>query len=350
MTGDRRTNMNHDWEDLSTDHQIWATLGYETPASGCKPFARNSRTLLHLKAAVDIATKDALSSGWLRTLEQIEGGPFPGPWLKFHKRSEVEAFLVEYDVARATPISCDILRARVKALVESLSALNGKAYGKLIEELARTHNYVELLQLRFEDPSSESLADSKINGPKSIPDVAIHHKAVETDNKPIPQASSTSVKSPGAASSAAAVRILPPLAKGAELDEKTQTYCRQYHRDQEALEKELYGAPVSPEDKQTYDSLFNWKHYADQRGYIKVNPITCDNYPRVFAILSRTKGWTVGPNMAKVLRGAIYNREKAREWYQRLPMNDPRRSEDDGHDNFLEVLKEGEAMLLGQSS
>lgn len=349
MTGDHRTNIKHDWEDLSTDHQIWATFGYDTPGSGSKPLARNSRTLLQLKAAVDIATKDAFSTGWLRTLEHIEGGPFPGPWLKLHKRSDVEAFLVEYDVARASPISHSILKTRVKALVESLSALNRKAYDKLIEELAQTHNYTHLLQIRFEAPSDDSLAAST-NGSKNIPDVAILHKVAETDSKPLSQVSSTLVKPSGAVSSAVAIPTLPCLAKGAELDEKTQAYCRQYHRDQEALEKELRDAPVRPEDKKTYDSLFDWKPYADQRGWMKVTPITSGNYPQVFAILSRNKGWTMGPNMAKVLRGAIYNREKAREWYQRLPMNDPRRSEDDGHDNFLKVLKEGEAMLLSQSS
>lgn len=348
MTGDHRTNMNHDWDDLSTDHQIWTTLGYETPASGPKPFARNARTLLHLKAAVDIATKDALSSGWLRTLEQIDGGPFPGPWLKFHKRSEVEAFLVEYDVARASPISRNVLKDRVEALIGSLSALNRKAYDKLIEELAHTHKYVQLLQLRFEASSSDSLAAST-NGAKSIPDVALHPKAA--DNKvPLSHANQISLKPVSALPPSAASPTLPPLAKGAELDEETHDHCRQYHRDQEVFEEQLRDAPVSPEDKKTYGSLFDWKPYTDQRGRSKVTPITCENYPRVFTILSRTKGWTMSPSMAKALRGAIYNREKVREWYRRLPVDDHRRSEDGGHENFLKVLREGEATLLGQSS
>lgn len=132
----------------------------------------------------------------------------------------------------------------------------------------------------------------------------------------------------------------------AELDEETRKYCTRYHRDQEAFEKELSSAPVSLDDKKAYDSLFDWEPYEDQRDRSKVTPISCDNYPRVFTILGRTEGWTMSTDMSSNLRSAIFNREQAQKWYQRLPANDPRRSGDKGHENIIKVLKEGEAILL----
>jgi hypothetical protein len=143
---------------------------------------------------------------------------------------------------------------------------------------------------------------------------------------------------------------VPTLPLGAELDDDTQECCRKYHRDQEAFEKEHRDAPVSPEKKKEYDSLFDWKPYTDSKGRSKITPITCDNYPRIFAILDRNPGWVMGEVMAKKLRGAIFNREKAQEWYQRLPVTDPRRGEDGGHRNFIKVLKEGEAILRKKSA
>jgi hypothetical protein len=143
---------------------------------------------------------------------------------------------------------------------------------------------------------------------------------------------------------------LPTLPLGTELDEDTQDYCYQYHRDQEAFKEKLKQVPVSPDKKKEYDSLFDWKPYTDSKGRSKITPITCDNYPRVFAILDCNHGWVMGEVMAEKLRGAIFNREKAQEWYQRLPATDPRRGEDGGHRNFIKVLKEGEAILRKKSA
>lgn len=49
--------------------------------------------------------------------------------------------------------------------------------------------------------------------------------------------------------------------------------------------------------------------------------------------------------MAYDLRGAISGREGAQRWYQRLHPDDERRSEDDGHQNIIQILKEGRARL-----
>jgi hypothetical protein len=102
-------------------------------------------TLSNLKAAIHIACKDAISSSWLRTPEQIDGGAFPGPWLRIDSRKQAEEFLIEYDVARASPICYKKMKVQVKALTESLRLLSPSVVDALVRQIARTHNYTYLL-------------------------------------------------------------------------------------------------------------------------------------------------------------------------------------------------------------
>jgi hypothetical protein len=343
MTGNHRTQINHGWEDLSTADQIRTRLGYKTTWPG----STREHSFLNLKAAIDIACKDALSPNCLRTLEQVEGGAFPGTWLNLHSRKQAEDFLIEYDVARASPISCSKMKVQVRALIESLRLLSPTAFDALVRQIARTHNYTHLL----DNDTPTSSRSSSVAAPE-VTDAAqnrVEALKVAATSPPLhPRTTATEPATP--VHSVAPTPVLPTLPLGAELDDDTQECCRKYHRDQEAFEKELRDAPVSPEKKKGYDSLFDWKPYTDSKGRSKITPITCDNYPRVFAILDCNHGWVMGEVMAEKLRGAIFNREKAQEWYQRLAATDPRRGEDGGHRNFIKVLKEGEAILRKKSA
>lgn len=342
MTSNHRTKINHDWDDLSSADQVWASLGYETPSAGHKSHARNERTLLNLKAAVDMAAKDALSPSWLRTPEQITGGTFPGPWIGLHSRTEVEAFLIEYDVARASAVSYTEMKVQLK----SLPRFSPTAYDTLTESIARTHNYTHLLR--------KHIATSSPSSPVATSDTPVATQSAAEPTKSVPEhppadQRKTAADPPASVKSVAPSTSLPTLQLGAELDEDTQDYCYQYHRDQEAFEKALRYAPVAPDDKREYDGLFDWKPYTDHKGRSKTTPVTCDNYPRVFAILSRAPDWNMSQEMARKLRGAIFYREQAQKWYQRLPASDPRRDGDGGHQNFIKVLKDGEAVLKKNS-
>lgn len=98
-------------------------------------------------------------------------------------------------------------------------------------------------------------------------------------------------------------------------------------------------------EKEDFDSLFDWEPFTDKKGYSKVTPISCDDYPRVFVIMSRIPGWVMPDEMAYDLRGAISGREGAQRWYQRFHPDDERRSEDDGHQKIILILKDGRARL-----
>lgn len=233
MTGNHRTKISLDWEDLSTSHQIRRNLGYRTNVSNV---SRES-TLSNPMAAIDIACKDAISSSWLRTPEQIDGGAFPGPWLKLRNRKEVESFLVEYDVARASPICYNKMKVLVKGLIESLRLLSPSALDALVGQIARTHNYTHLLA---NDAAAEPCLPSAV-----IPDKP---NATQNHIEP-PNLAATSLPvhpRPTAVEPATCVPVvapsptLPLLPLGAKLDEETQKHCKQYHSDQEFFEKFIF--------------------------------------------------------------------------------------------------------------
>jgi hypothetical protein len=331
MTGNHRTELSHNWEDMSTADQIYTSLGHNS----LEVFnGRGKRSFANLKAAVDIACRDALSSNWLRTLEQIGGGAFPGPWLKLHSRNEAEAFLIEYDVARASPISYNNMKVQVKALIESLRLLSPTAVDALIGQIARTHNYTYLLDNDATTGSpNSSVANFQVPGAAQnqveAPDAAATSPPISPRPTAVESATPFMAPSP----------TLPPLPLGAELDEEMQEYYEQYHRDQEFFEKFIFYTYLPWQDEKEYKGLFDWEPYIDRNGRSKVRPITCDNYPSVFAILDRQPGWVMGPKLAKSLRGAISNREEVQKWYQRLPVIDPRRGKDGGHQNFTMYSK-----------
>lgn len=141
--------MSHDWDDVPSSDQILSGLGYEYGAGalGGRTAESKERTLLHLKAAVDMVVNDTLGPAWLRTQEQIDGGAFPGPWLKPRSDEEVLAFLLEYDAARANPTAAATFSANVNSLISLLPTLSKSVNGTLLEQLARTHNYEYLLGL-----------------------------------------------------------------------------------------------------------------------------------------------------------------------------------------------------------
>jgi hypothetical protein len=87
----------------------------------------------------------AVDSRWLRTREQIDGCAYPGPLMQVRSRHDVEALLVEYDVARTNSIDEAELLIRTTALRENIRLISPSTYDGLIIQLARMHNYTYLL-------------------------------------------------------------------------------------------------------------------------------------------------------------------------------------------------------------
>jgi hypothetical protein len=313
MTGGNRTIVARDSERLADLPQTWSALGYQQIEPGPDSYECEERVFLTIRAAVDLAVKDATSSQWLRTREQVDGGPFPGPWMHFQSRKEVEAFLIEYDVARAKPLAQAELRTQTAALKENLRSLSQSAYDSMIAQLALIHNYTSILG---------------------------KHPAPAVPKPPFP----ATVSPP---ENAKDTRLSNPQSRtNAERRKDLIALCNAYHASQEEFETELFTTPVPDAEKAEFQALFDWKAFTDRQGRAKFNRIPKQNYPRVFKIVKSTPGWKPSATLATALRGTVSGREEAQKYYHALPASDSRRNPDDVHQGTIDDFKAGEAMLL----
>jgi hypothetical protein len=257
MTGNNRTVIARASERLADLPKIWSALEYEQIESGLDTSESKQCTLLALRAAVDMAVRDATSRQWLRTREQVDGGPFPGPWMHFQNHGEVEAFLIEYDVARAKPLALSELLVQTAALKQSLRSLSKSTYDGTIAQLARIHNYTSLLD-KFPAP-----APPESRFPASMEEDA---KDMRTAN--------------------------PSRTATEQRRKEIVALCDVYHAHQEEFETELYSIPVAAAaDKAEFQTLFDSKSFIDrQSGRAIFNRIPRQNYSRVFKIVKNTPG------------------------------------------------------------
>jgi hypothetical protein len=321
-----------------------------------------------------MATRDVSSQRWLRTREQVDGGTYLGPLMQLRSRGDVEDFLVEYDLARASPITEIQPNVKTSLLKDAFRLISRSAYEAMIDRLARIHNYTHLLDKYPATVVPESVATTAKSGTSKpsvvdtakisagIPSTPPPTEATGSSTKPLelitPAESTVTLTSKESRPverpiNATASSIQSPAAKVAP-DVPTegtslQDVVSQYHQDQRSLEKQLYACRTSiPVGKDLFESFFNWD-VSDGLGRKKAAPIACKNYPRVFEIVRRIPGYTIDPKMVETLESSITKREEAQKFYQRMPIDDPRRMEDDGHQNMIDVLKAGKAMLLSNN-
>jgi hypothetical protein len=312
MTGKNRTVLAQASDRLADLSKIWSALGYEQTEPDLDSNESKEHAFLSLRAAVDMAVRDATSRQWLRTREQVDGGPSPGSWMHFQNRDDLDAFLIEYDVARAKPLALIELRAQTAGLKESLRSLSRSAYDGMIAQLTRTHNYTSLLD-KFPAPAPRYPAAVHAEGEGDLKDTRLSN--------------------------------VPTRAEQRRKD--IMALCDRYHAHQEEFETELFSTPVSAADKAEFQNLFDSKSFIDkQTGRAKSNRIPKQNYSRVFKIVKNTPGWKPSATLAKALRSTISGGEEAQEFYRRLPASDSRRDNDDKHQEIIDVFKKGEAMLL----
>lgn len=229
LTGNNCAVLPRASERLADLPRICSALEYEQIEPDLEVSESKQCTLLALRAAIDMAVRDATSRQWLRTREQVDGGLFPGPWMYFKNRDEVEAFLIDYDVTRSKPLALNELRVQTAALKQSLQSLSRPAYDGTITHLARTHNYTSLLD-KFTAPApphSRFLASTEEDT-----------KDMRTSN--------------------------PPRTTTKQRRKEIVALCDVYHAHQEEFETELYSIPVAAADKAEFQTLFDSKSFIDR--------------------------------------------------------------------------------------
>ena len=333
MAARHRTVIAHDSRRLADLPGIWSALGYQQDEPGSDTYKCEGRSLLTLRAAVDLATRDVTSRQWLRTREQVDGGPFPGPWLHLQSRDEVKAFLIEYDVARSRLLSEYELRTQTAALKEDLRSLSRPAYAGMIAQLARTHNYTSLLdkypksgdlptKTIATSPTTSESASTDYFAPKPpvIDRTGSNNEALAPSTPATATTVSTSsrkrpredpVSNPGSRGrTLATTEATASSLSRVPSRRKVQDLVSQYHRNQRVFEEALYDYRTSvPVAKELFERLFGWESRHDQLERWLIS-LPLFNYPRICAIIARISGFEPDPEMAETLRSLLFKREE----------------------------------------
>jgi hypothetical protein len=304
-----------------------------------------------------MARRDSVSSRWLRIRKQVDGGVYPSPLSQLRSRSEVEVFLIVYDILG--PGHTDGLQPRVAALKENLRLISVSAYGVLILQLARIHNCTFLLDQypKPTDPQTPTTtAVSATGGSTSTnstqapahsqsPPTQTFTDLTESDDTSLSPTTPTQVtttlplsrKQPREESPenpkipAQAPVVAPtsdtPAAEGipssssqeATLKKMVQDLVPQYHLHQKLLEQQLYACRhFMPMPADRFVSLFN--HETHGRNSWR---ISFKNYPRVFEMVSQFPGCENDlQQMAQTLRNVILGREEAQKFCRSFDVSD----------------------------
>lgn len=336
--------------------QIATTLlpHHETETGTDAYAALNQKTFCLLKVAVEMAVRDALAPGWLRTREQIDGGAFPGLWLKLPKDHEVTAFLLEYDVSRSHASSQTTWKAKVDVLMMSFFSMSQETRETQVRRLAAIHKYGSLLPKGSTQRQSSSLRIATISStrdavgpsygrvitstnavasrPSTRNAVGTVNRRVVTSTKAVATVATTTTVVPHVSR-----KITAMLALDEKPDHETWEHCRLYHEHQKAFERLLWQAcSVSVLGSGVFYGMFDFVR--DEHGQIAPAPSCCEDYEEIARGLCDIQGWAPDTKLTKTLKKTIHHREEAQPWYERLHTHDSRRNKIDGHRNFIDVL------------
>jgi len=275
-----------------------------------------------------MACDDATTSGWVRTREQIDGGPFRQP-RPYSSADEADTFLLELDQARTRIVPRPILeitliheKARFRELpLRSRVAfsVNRAQYHGLTSTLAGFPRFSNVVQQTKQTMKLLRLASAEARVLKSIPpDSEFTYQA------PV-------VVPPGAVDMSHSVpsgRKEPKTGERPPLD--LVITGRSYSKAGRNISRRLVDFLVSKESswpKSERDDIGNsytieeHVEYGVSTRYPKM--ISCSCFIRL-ARKARQSGWVMDDELASLFITAITGRRKLREWHDRLPIDDPR--------------------------
>lgn len=327
-TGGQKTQLAHDWEDLSTAREVCVATGQCPSEERRYPFPS---ALDMLRAAFQLAVEDSLSPGWLRTPEQVDGGDFPGPWRTLHTPRDVMEFLIEYDASMQKSVSKSDLETKVKDMINALAIMSESVSNALLRESAILNNYTDLFNKWFTMPESKPLAVPR--------NQTIHCRYAERETT-TPSSPESTLTLQARAKRKKFKRKKLPL--HATLPSEVSNSVKIYKINQDVFINLLSRTEPAAKDKDLFLQQFTF-------GMESV--IDCKDIYFACKIARRSPKFVYRshPQMARALGTAIASRQKAHNWYCRLPHEDPRCESNSGHLQFLEQLRKAQAVLIGDT-
>lgn len=305
FTGEQRTTLIHQYS-FSAIEKFCEAKGW-LPPTGANSF----RAVAIVRAAVGMAVKDATTTTWARTLEQIDGGQFPGP-RRLSTWEDKRRFLSGFD----------LIAKKVHFGMEELEEMFESILGAEADEVAAKH------ALRY---NYTSLLPEDIMKKYNIPTV---RRMDLIDLIKAERSGSTR------ASPSATPKKDQELLKG--LGKVVASY-QQLGRD---ISKCLIDS-LPEADKASAQTLYTLVT-CSERGVSQQYPEmkSCRAFEDVASMVSKS-GWKMNDKVAGWFVAAIMDRRKLRNWYDHLPNDDERFDHNDQHEHFLQTLIKVAKELLG---
>jgi hypothetical protein len=303
-----------------------------------------------MTAAVKRATDDATSSGWMRTKEQIDGGPFSQPrTIRFEHNAALA--LVELDFARTASseefvdfaVDPDLFRyedlpARIQV---AITANTAQRHG-LTKKLAKFPRHTNIQQQTPQTIKLVQIATAEARVRKLIPPATDYtYQAPATTALCTARTRLSGRDKPGNG------QPLPlNLAKTGRNYQKAGRNIST--RLVEVLESQFDSKPecVRTQTRAMYSTVEHTE-----------NGVTTE-YPKMkssgafknIASRIRQSGWVLDDEVAGWFITAIQGRRELRSWYDRLPSDDTRFKDNDKHEAWLQTIIQVVVTLAGHQA
>lgn len=295
-----------------------------------------------------MAVDDAINAGWVYAREQVDGGPFSQPQT-FATADEADMFLLELHLARTRPVTRRILGLILEHEKARFQGLPPRLRIAFSVNRAQDHDLTSSLDMfaRFAHVEKQNVHTIRLIRLASAE--ARLHRIVPPTNKfqyiaPVVITGATGI-------SDATTSTHEEFPIGEELPTHLKETARKYKKVGREITTRLVRFLNSQIESWTEDKRAEVRDLYDLREYHDVDV----EYPkmkssRAFEELARKLrqvGYTMDGLTARDFITVIKGHRKLRDWYDRLPKDDPRSADNQNHEAWLQTLIEVVVILAG---
>jgi len=345
MTGGRRTEIPKSDELSTRDEILKTTKCFSASGKAGRP------ALDVMTAAVKRAVDDGTSSGWMRTKEQIDGGPFSQPRKLLFEWPAAVA-LVELDLARMGPSSEYDLDYAVGHELFRYENLPVRIQTAITANTAQRHDLTQMLANipRYKNIQQQTPQTIKL----------IHIATAEARvRKLIPPATDYTYQAPEvtalrpAGTTTAKLSGLDKPGNGQSLPSNLAKTGRGYQKAGRDISTRLVKFLESQLDSKTEcvktqtRSLYSTVEHTENGATTEYPKMESSGAFKTVASRARQWGWVMDDEVAGWFITAIQGRRELRNWYDLLPKDDPRSEDNQKHEAWLQTTIEVVVALAG---
>ena len=298
-------------------------------------------------AAVKMASIDATSANWVRTLEQIDGGSFRRP-RAVRSQDDAENLLLELEVARARPSSRRILWTKLHYELNRFEDLPEKMSDAFLVNIAQRHGFTNVFA-RF--PRFTRIQKSTAQTIKLVQLASEEARVYEFDKDTY---RAPPVFKPAAVGNSDAKLPKDDTNFSPGLESTVRDYSKAGRdistRLVDFLEEKMIDLDQpGPVRDHTY-GLYSTQEHTENGVTTKYPKMRSNSAFLIVARKARQSGWTMDDEVAGWFIIAVEGRRKLRDWYDRLSRDDPRFESNKSHEAWLQTIIEVVVALVGHQA